>query len=163
MAKVGRKPNPSRKNKLTGNPGKRPANKNEPQPDIPEKIPRAPRNLDATAKKEWRRMAKQLHRLGLLTVSDLSAFASYCSQYSIWYQATEAIREHGILVKAQSGFPAISPWVSVANKAQTEMRKWLTEFGMTPSSRSRIDIPKPKEKSAMQRYREAGFGLKAVK
>ena len=108
-------------------------------------------------------MGKVLHKLGLLTEMDLTAFASYCFQYSIWYQATLAIQEHGVLIKAQSGFPAISPHIAVANRAQADIRKWLTEFGMTPSSRTRINVNPPKKKSSRERFREKGSNLKAVK
>ena len=58
-----------------------------------------------------------------------------------------------MLIKAPSGYPIVSPYMSIANKAMIEMRKWLIEFGMTPSSRSRINLPaKEKEDNPLEKY-----------
>lgn len=107
-------------------------------------------------------MGKELHKLGLLSTIDLVAFAAYCQQYSTWVMATEKVQKHGVLIKAQSGFPMQSPYFTIQNKAQAEMRKWLTEFGMTPSSRSRVQIEPEKETDPMEEFLNKG-GLKAVK
>lgn len=151
----GRKPKPTKIHILEGGRKKthRPLPKNEPQPDISEKLPAAPKTLDKNGKKEWRRVGKELHKLGVLTNLDLTAFEGYCSSYSIWLNATENIQKTGMLIKAPSGYPIVSPYMSIANKAMIEMRKWLIEFGMTPSSRSRINLPaKEKEDNPLEKY-----------
>ena len=72
----GRKPKPTAIKALEGNPGKRELNKNEPKPK--KKAPACPKWLDDEAKKEWRRLSKQLEELGILTEVDMTAFAGYC-------------------------------------------------------------------------------------
>lgn len=150
MAKPGPRPIPTKLKKLTGNPGKRPLPKNEPVPNQATRLPPAPAHLTDMGKKEWQRAGKLLHNLGLLTDIDLTALAGYCSTYAQWVDAQEHINKHGVLIKAPSGYPVQSPYLGIANRAMVEMRKWLVEFGMTPSSRTRIQVEKPKEKSRLQ-------------
>ena len=78
MAQRGRKPKPTAVKVLEGNPGKRSLNTGEPKPE--KKAPRCPAWLEDEAKKEWKRMAKQLEHLGILTEIDMAAFAGYCQQ-----------------------------------------------------------------------------------
>lgn len=164
MAKTGPKPQPTELKRLRGNPGRRPLPKNEPKPRVSSGLPRAPTYLDKKAQNEWRRMVKELHPIGLLTNIDLTALSAYCSSYSIWVDAITKIQKHGPLIKAQSGFPMQSPYLQIANKAQGEMRKWLIEFGMTPSSRTRVKPEKSGDKKdPLKEFQKKGKKLEAVK
>ncbi len=156
MAKPGRKPKPTAKRKLQGNPERRPLPENEPQPRKSTGIPRAPSHLDKRGKQEWRRMAKELHPLGLLTNIDLTALAAYCASFSIWIDAQKQIQKHGVLIKAQSGFPMQSPYLAISNRAMTEMRKWMVEFGLTPSSRTRVVVTKVKKVDPLKDFQKRG-------
>jgi phage terminase small subunit len=80
MAVRGRKPKPTALKVLEGNPGKRPLNEKEPQPK--RQAPRCPSWLEPEAKKEWKRMAKTLEAIGVLTQVDKAAFAGYCQAYA---------------------------------------------------------------------------------
>ena len=138
----GRKPKPSKLRLLQGNAGKRPINKREPQPAP--SVPDPPEHLSELARQEWTRMAGQLATLGLLTDLDRAAFAAYCQTYARWIDAEEAIKKTGTIVKAPSNYPILSPYLSIANRALDQMRAFMTEFGLTPSSRSRIAVgPRP--------------------
>ena len=164
MPKPGPKPKPTNFKKLTGNPGKRALPKDEPRPKRADKLPSAPRHLDRVAKKEWRRIGSILHAAGVLTDADLTALAAYCATYSLWIDAQMQIQKHGVLIKAQSGFPMQSPYLQISNKAMGEMRKWLVEFGGTPSSRARVAVEKPKkEKDPLAEFKERGGKLRTVK
>lgn len=132
----GRRPTPSAIKALNGNPGKRAINKNEPKPATT--MPECPDHLDDEAKREWDRISKELHAAGLLTTIDRAALATYCTAWSRWVDAENQLRKHGAVVKSPSGYPIQNPYLSIANKAMTLMQKALVEFGMTPSSRSRI-------------------------
>lgn len=103
MAARGRKPTPTALKVLEGNPGKRPLNENEPKPN--KKAPTCPKWLEPEAKKEWRRLAKQMEALGILTEVDMAAFAGYCQAYARWKEAEEFISQHGTIVKTP---PAIT-------------------------------------------------------
>ena len=136
MATRGRKPTPSAIKELEGNPGHRPLNEHEPKPA--KKAPACPKWLEPEAKKEWRRLAKQMESIGILTDVDMAAFASYCQAYARWKEAEEFLTQHGTIVKTPSGYWQQVPQVSIAQTYNKIMTKLATEFGLTPSSRSRI-------------------------
>ena len=112
MAQAGRKPKPTAIKRLEGNPGKRKLNDQEPMPA--KKAPKCPIWLEVEAKKEWRRTARQLEELGILTEVDMAAFAGYCQAYARWKEAEEFISRHGTIVKTPSGYWQQVPQVSIA-------------------------------------------------
>ena len=136
MATRGRKPTPTAIKMLEGNPGKRPLNTKEPKPA--KKAPSCPRWLERKAKKEWRRLAKQREQIGILTEVDMAAFAGYCQAYARWKEAEEFITQHGSIVKTPSGYWQQVPQVSIAQTYLKIMNRFAEQFGLTPSSRSRI-------------------------
>ena len=136
MAQRGRKPKPTALKELEGNPGKRQLNSNEPKPKA--KAPSCPKWLDDDAKKEWRRLSKQMEQMGILTEIDMAAFAGYCQAYSRWKAAEEFISKHGSIVKTPSGYWQQVPQVSIAQQYLKQMSKFCEQFGLTPASRSRI-------------------------
>jgi P27 family predicted phage terminase small subunit len=140
----GRKPIPNSLKLLRNNPGRRPINANEPKPEAT--IPPCPPHLDNEAHREWRRMTKRLVVLGLMTQIDRAAMAAYCQAWSRWCDAEVNIRKFGAVVESPNKFPVMSPYLIVANMALKQMRAFLTEFGMTPSSRSRLDVAAPQPK-----------------
>ena len=135
MAQRGRKPKPTALKMLEGNPGGRPLNK-EPKPE--KKAPRCPSWLEDEAKKEWKRMAKVLENMGLLTEMDMAAFAGYCQAYARWKEAEEFLTQHGSMVRTPNGYLQQVPQVSIAQTNMKIMLKFCEQFGLTPSARSRI-------------------------
>lgn len=138
----GRKPKPTRLKALTGNPGKRPLNPNEPRPEPA--IPACPPHLGAVAQTEWARLIGELAKLRILTELDRGALAQYCHAYGLWVEATEAIQTFGAMVKSPSGYPIQSPYIAIANRQSEIMLRISAEFGLTPASRSRIAGPSSK-------------------
>ena len=136
MASRGRTPKPTAIKQLEGNPGKRQLNTNEPKPK--QKAPTCPKWLDDEAKKEWKRLAKQMEQLGILTEVDMAAFAGYCQSYARWKEAEEFISKHGAIVKTPSGYWQQVPQVSIAQQYMKQMTKFCEQFGLTPASRSKI-------------------------
>lgn len=136
MATRGRKPKPTAIKILEGNPGKRPLNRFEPA--YQKKAPPCPAWLDDEAKREWRRLARTMESMGVLTEADMAAFAAYCDAYSKWKEATEFLDQHGTIFKTPSGYIQQVPQVSIAQTYSKIMTKIATEFGLTPASRSRI-------------------------
>jgi P27 family predicted phage terminase small subunit len=138
MATRGRKPKPTALKILEGNPGKRPLNDKEPQPE--KKAPRCPSWLEPEAKKEWKRMAKTLETIGVLTQIDKAAFAGYCQAYARWKEAEEFLSKHGTIFKTPSGYIQQVPQVSIAQTYLKVMKDFCSEFGLTPSARTRIRV-----------------------
>lgn len=132
----GPKPKPTAIKILEGNPGKRKLNEREPKPETG--MPKCPEWLDPEAKKEWKRLAKAMHQMGVLTTVDRAAFASYCQAYARWKEAQHHIDEEGSVIMNDKDQPVTSPWVNISDKANKQMMHAAAEFGLTPSTRSRI-------------------------
>lgn len=137
----GRKPKPTRLKLIDGNPGKRPINGREPQP--PSAQPTCPAHLNPSAKAEWKRLARDLNRIGLLTLIDRAALAAYCQSYGRWVEAERKLKETPLLLKTPAGYVQHSPWLTIANKERELMAKYMAELGLTPSARSRLAITVP--------------------
>jgi P27 family predicted phage terminase small subunit len=143
---AGRRPTPTYLKLLRGNPGKRPINKGEPQPRIPETAPEPPAWLSPYAKEEWLRIAPELHRMRLLTPIDVMSFGAYCESYSDWRSASEVLAAAaaedpttgGLLVSGRRGDVA-NPLVGIISTAARAMLRFAGEFGCTPVARSRIN------------------------
>ena len=136
MATRGRKPKPTAIKELEGNPGKRPLNENEPKPA--KKAPACPKWLDPDAKKEWRRLAKQMEQLGILTELDMAVFAAYCQSWARYKEAEEFISQHGTIVKTPSNYYQAVPQVAMAQQYLKIMNRLAEQLGLTPAARSRL-------------------------
>jgi P27 family predicted phage terminase small subunit len=142
----GRRPLPTHLKVLRGNPGQRRLPTHEPQPTIPDEIPDAPEFLEAYARDEWRRIARELSRLDLLTVADVNPLAAYCQAYARWRMAEEALAEmkkrdpllSALMIRTRNGTPMQNPLVGTAARAASDMVRYAAEFGLTPSARARI-------------------------
>jgi P27 family predicted phage terminase small subunit len=129
---------------VTGNPGRRPLNRAEPRPASG--LPQPPTELSDDARTEWRRVAKRLQELGLLTGVDRAAFAAYCQAFGRWRQAERGLAAMAqndpltgaLMIRTKEGNAIQNPLVGIANKAMADMVRYAAEFGMTPSARSRI-------------------------
>lgn len=137
----GRKPKPIALKKLAGNPGKRPLG-DEPQPPAPDRTPYAPRHLNDEARREWRRIVGMLIDLGLYTEMDRAALAMYCQAWGRWVKAERELAKMGLVLTPDDGKERgrRNPWLRVSDVAWEQMRKILAEFGLSPSSRSRLAV-----------------------
>ena len=133
---AGRKPKPTAVKELEGNPGKRKLNTKEPMPG--KGMPACPAWLLPEAKKDWKRLCEKLNQMGVLTEVDRSAFAAYCQSYARWKEAQEHVDAEGATYETDNGMHRPNPWVNISNTEQRLMLQAASEFGLTPSARSRI-------------------------
>ena len=143
---AGRKPLPSSIQDLKGayrkNPQRRPRN----EPEFTEQDAECPDHLGPVAKAEWVRMYPELKAAGLMRAAYMAAFAAYCQNYERWAMAEKEVQAQGLIV---GGYP--NPYLAIASKAMDQMRSFLTEFGMTPSSKTRAVADK-REKQEESRF-----------
>lgn len=95
---------------MTGNPGKRPLNPNEPRP-LPA-LPECPQELSPLAGAEWMRLTAELAKLNLVTEIDLGPLAACCGAYALWAEAMDQIQKYGTMVKPPCGYPIQSPYLA---------------------------------------------------
>jgi P27 family predicted phage terminase small subunit len=132
---------------LRGNPGRRPLNKNEPEPSAPLEPPPAPEFLSDYACAEWDRIAKELFRLRLLTGFDIAPLAAYCEAYAAWRTAVEKLKEAAardpvaaaLTVTTRHGGVMQNPLFLSMRQAANDMVRYASEFGFTPAARSRVN------------------------
>ena len=133
----GRKPKPTASKISQGNPGRRPLNTREPCPELG--IPERPAHLGPEACAEWDRVTAILESQRIITKADRAALAAFCVAYGRWVEAELKVREQGMIVRSpKQGTPIQNPYLSIANNAMAQAMKMAPEFGMTPSSRSRL-------------------------
>ena len=147
MGQRGPKPLPANVHKLHGNASKKPLSAllDGVHPEV--EIPKCPLHLQAEAKKEWKRISVELEKLGLVTQIDRAALAAYCAA---WAEAVFCEKKIATLNEANpeaaaglatitpSGYQQMSVWVQIRNAAYKRMMSFAAEFGMSPSSRSRV-------------------------
>ncbi len=136
MQKPGRKPIPTQLKIVRGE--KRPCRLKEDQPKPKADKIEKPFELSEVADEQWDKIVGQLQDAKLITNIDTHALALYCESYATWTDANKWIRLKGTVVKSKNGHLVQSPFFHVANKSQDQMTKMLVEFGMTPSSRTRV-------------------------
>lgn len=136
------RPVPTKLKILRGNPGKRPINQLEPKLRELTKPPPAPSFLGDTARGEWRKRAREFVEIRMLTPADLGLLAAYCESYGRFADATKRFNELGapLFYETVHGGLAKHPLVGIIDAAEQSMLRTGSEFGLTPSSRSRLKI-----------------------
>ena len=122
----GRRPLPTALKLLSGNPGKRRLNAAEPQ--APATRPSCPAHLGPMHARNGFASSGSCETLGIVTPLDRAALAAYCDSWEQWIEAAEQIRKFGMVVKMGATLIQ-SPYVTIADKAKTQMRNFLTESG----------------------------------
>jgi P27 family predicted phage terminase small subunit len=133
----GRKPKPNSLKLLQGAESR--YIKNSPKPPTATRF-RCPSWLLEYGKLFWRTYAKELHQFGLFTILDRAAFEMLCVQYATAREAYEVLQKEGIVTIDERKLPRKHPAMTIFLNAVKEFKSWCVEFGMTPSSRSRLDI-----------------------
>ncbi|MCH4563358.1 phage terminase small subunit P27 family [Halomonas sp. EGI 63088] len=140
----GRKPLPANVHALRGNPSKKSAADLDPgrgEVQVEAKIPPCPAFLTKDARAEWKRIAKDLQVLGLISELDRGELAVYCQAWADWKLAREkitALEEAGFVEVTPSGYKQMSAWMQLANRAEERMRKAGSSFGLNPSARASL-------------------------
>jgi len=135
------RPKPTAVRVLEGNPGHRPINENEPHPAFG--TPTMPLWLSGLAKAEWKRIVPELEAAGMLSLVDRVALTAYCQVYARWRKAEEAIKDSFTYEFKDIDFKTKrtkKPEVQVAIDSLNQVKAFCIEFGLTPSSRSRMIV-----------------------
>ena len=142
----GRKPIPNRLKILSGSDRRHPERMNLSEPKAPPASLDPPHGLSKLEKFHWNRISPILHDAGLLTRLDTAMLQSLVRHLAIADQCAALIHKKGILWR-QGKQVATSPAISIQRNALQAAQRILVEFGMSPSSRSRInmDVLEPSE------------------
>lgn len=139
----GRMPLAIEDKEMRGNPGQRKLTPKEERPATSPlfELPSAPEYLGEYGIKEWNKIGPELVRMKMLNETDLPAFSAYCMNIDLLINAQKDIQEHGMTVLGHRGWVR-NPAIAAFGQASTAIRGFIGEFGLSPSARSRIRIPK---------------------
>ena len=134
----------------------------------PVEIPECPDWLCATGQIEWLRITPHLEKLGLLSHLDLAALALYCQSFGRYVELERGMaariekyqREHGceyveavhwsFIDVTPNGHQQMSALASTLRGLKEEVLRYLAQFGLSPSSRTRVAPSKQLELPGFQ-------------
>ena len=143
---VGRKRKPTKLKKLHGETDKRRLNEHEPEP--PEGHPPMPTTLDEVGKAKWADLCHTLSIFGLLNKVAHHSIELYCHTYSNYLVCLDACQRYGYVFaeKSERGTDLKrSAYAIELHQARKELMSLQAEWGLTPSSASRLVVPGAKE------------------
>jgi P27 family predicted phage terminase small subunit len=115
------------------------ANPAEPQPE--KGAPRPPSVLDATERRRWRQLAADLEGMGVLSKVDQGALLLLVTARVRYERLVRIVRREGeVLEMKETGKKYRNPSALAKERAFAEYTRLCVEFGVTPSSRSRVSI-----------------------
>lgn len=142
MGKRGPAPKPTKVKELQGNPSKRKLNSHEPKPKRGAILPS---ELNAKAAKFIERVRPVLDDTGILTDADIPALEMMANHYALAWRAAQIVNEQGLTVTDAFGSVHKHPMLQVMKDNSALLRAYMGEFGMTPSSRTRLQVPEQQE------------------
>lgn len=150
MSNAGRKPKPTVIKQLEGNPGKRNIDSQVKLEESIEtytdgEIPTPPEWIkkNKIAYEEWQRVAPILAKTKILKQADIVALEAYCKCWSRYREAEEQMDAvNSTFFKTPSGYVQQLPQVAISQKYLKLAKEFMVEFGLTPSSRGRMLLPR---------------------
>ena len=164
MGKRGPAKKPSALEKLQGNPGKRKPNKKEPKPDSG--IPPVPRWLDGVAKYFFKEVGIVLDDMHVLTKADKKALELAADAYSEYREARQFIQKNGHTYESHTKWGILIkqyPQVKIASDAWRRCSDMLKQFGLTPSTRTGVQMRPETELDPMEEFLNSGGKPYAVR
>lgn len=134
----GRPPKPSALKLVTGNPGKRAAKGNEPEPILLNDL-KPPKHLSAASAAVWTSLAPMLRRLQVLTEADVIALEMLCDSVADYRHAREKCGDDFVTYSSK-GSQMVSQWLVAKQMSSKRAEAFMAKFGMDPVSRSRVMI-----------------------
>lgn len=113
-------------------------NPHEPKP--PELPVERPETLSEAAKVEWDALSPICLAMGTLTAADVPAFAALCELQATLHQASRQKDGDGFQVFSETG--NVHGAIRLERETATALRPFYDYFGMTPSGRARLTVPK---------------------
>ena len=114
---------------------------NEPKPQ--QIVPEKPDTVaeDEVASKEWDWLVKVLYPLGLLTEVDGKTLGRYCFMASQLKKTERLLLRSNVLIPGDRKNLVRNPAIGVFLELNDKMLELEKQFGLTPSSRTRITVP----------------------
>ena len=142
------KPKPTRLRVVEGNPSRRPI-KDEPDYPPASAVAEPPLELVGEEREEWDRVLPALQGTRVITAPDLGTLALYCVAFGRVRRVHRAMKKRKFVIDGGGG---IDPLERLLQQWAAAAIKYGAEFGLTPSSRVRLGIERPKDEDALGKY-----------
>ena len=105
--------------------------------------------MSPEATKVWTRLRPDLP---WLSVIDLDVFSAYCANHARWREAEDFLKKNGLTFQVfddEGEIKFVQQWpeVNIAQKCLVMLVKLGGELGLSPASRTRIQVAPEKKKS----------------
>jgi len=115
--------------------------------------------VDDVARKEWRRIVKELNQIDIVGNLDYANLAGYCNAYANYIKVTEAMRDQDYCIERETRTGTIivkNPLVDIQKSYAEEMRRFAAMCGLTIDSRLKAVAAKA---DAEEQELKARFGI----
>lgn len=139
---------PDNVRQLRGNPGKR-----KTPPSAASRFvsapPRPPTTMATEAKAEWKRIVPELHRTGVLAMTDRAVLATYCETWAAYryfekakLEAIKLARRIEDPIERLEAMDKVQRIASASARERRLMLPLMIQLTLTPNSRLRTPAPK---------------------
>jgi P27 family predicted phage terminase small subunit len=152
MTPRGPKPLPTSVKKLRGT--LRPHRAIAGEPKVSTSVPTPPEWLSPDARREWDRITPKLVAAGLVSQLDLGVLVGYVTAWGDLCEATRVVQEQGTTFISPRGMLVLHPLLKTIERSRQSLRAFASEFGLSPSARSRVGANAPPDDDDEARRRK---------
>ncbi len=104
--------------------------------------PEMPEYLDDHGQQKWGELVNDLSNMKVISSECRELMIAYCEAYSGWRRCLNLVRQVGVVIMTRDGdgktIMIRNPVSAELHRYRNQMNKLLPEFGLTPSSRTRL-------------------------
>lgn len=108
--------------------------------------------INDVAKKEWRRIIRELNKIQIVGNLDYANLGGYCNAYANYIQVTEILKDQTYSIERETRTGTIivkNPLVDIQTNYAAEMRRFAALCGLTIDSRLKAAIVKTEKTEDM--------------
>lgn len=108
--------------------------------------------INDVAKKEWRRIVRELNKIQIIGNLDYANLGGYCNAYANYIQVTEILKDQTYSIERETRTGTIivkNPLVDIQTNYAAEMRRFAALCGLTIDSRLKAAVVKTEKTEDM--------------
>ena len=108
--------------------------------------------INDVAKKEWRRIVRELNKINIIGNLDYANLGWYCNAYANYIKATDILKEQSYYIDRETRNGVIvvkNPMVDIQTNYASEMRRFAALCGLTIDSRLKAAVTKTEKTEDM--------------
>ena len=116
--------------------------------------------IDNVAKKEWRRLVKEMDKIDIIGNLDKNNLAGYCNAFSNYQKATKELKDAPLCVEkvTRTGIVVVkNPLIDIQRLYADEMRKFAGLCGLTIDSRLKAAVTRTSKKEETLKEKFGGI------